>query len=363
MQRRQILRWGCGLMAAGASTTAWTRQPAAAPVWRERALLGLGTTLWLKAAHPSAERADAALDAAVRAIRDVERQMSLFNADSALQRLNAAGRLDRPEPALRSVLTLSREIARRSNGAFDISMQPLWQLWSAAAAQGALPSAQALQRTRQAVNWRALEVSTDAIRLNLRGMQLSLNGIAQGYAADSARDALIAHGIEHAWIDTGETALLGTLAGNHGVVLDQVASSHPVKVVVEIGHAFTLHTAAPAKAMLAHWSPEAQKTFVQQMKFTKHTRHTITNATAFHAELKQASKTGYALDRGEESETFACVAAPVFDHRSHPVASIWISGPSDRVTPGNLDKLGQKVKQFADQLSRQLGYHARESGS
>jgi FAD:protein FMN transferase len=214
MQRRQILRWGCGLMAAGASTTAWTRQPAAAPVWRERALLGLGTTLWLKAAHPSAERADAALDAAVRAIRDVERQMSLFNADSALQRLNAAGRLDRPEPALRSVLTLSREIARRSNGAFDISMQPLWQLWSAAAAQGALPSAQALQRTRQAVNWRALEVSTDAIRLNLRGMQLSLNGIAQGYAADSARDALIAHGIEHAWIDTGETALLGHAPAN-----------------------------------------------------------------------------------------------------------------------------------------------------
>jgi len=64
------------------------------------------------------------------------------------------------------------------------------------------------------VNWRALEVSTDAIRLNLRGMQLSLNGIAQGYAADSARDALIAHGIEHAWIDTGETALLGHSPAN-----------------------------------------------------------------------------------------------------------------------------------------------------
>jgi len=102
---------------------------------------------------------------------------------------------------------------------------------------------------------------------------------------------------------------------------------------------------------------------VQQMKFPKHTRHTITNATAFLAELKQASKTGYALDRGEESETFACVAAPVFDHRGQPVASIWISGPSDRVTPSSLDKLGAKVRQFADQLSRQLGYQACESGS
>lgn len=155
---------------------------------------------------------------------------------------------------------------------------------------------------------------------------------------------------------TGETALLGVLAGSHGVVLDQVPSSHPVKVVVEIGHAFTLHTAAPAKAMLAYWSPEAQKAFVQQMKFTKHTRHTITNATAFLAELKQVSQNGYALDRGEESETYACVAAPVLDHRAHPVAAIWISGPSDRVTPGSLSKLGPKVRQFADQLSRQIGY-------
>jgi IclR family acetate operon transcriptional repressor len=110
--------------------------------------------------------------------------------------------------------------------------------------------------------------------------------------------------------------------------------------------------------MLAHWSPETQKAFVQQMKFTKHTRHTITSATSFLTELKKVQSQGYALDRGEESETFACVAAPVFDHRGHPVASIWISGPSDRVTPGSLEMLGQKVKQLADQLSRKLGYQA-----
>jgi IclR family acetate operon transcriptional repressor len=107
--------------------------------------------------------------------------------------------------------------------------------------------------------------------------------------------------------------------------------------------------------MLAYWSPEAQKAFVQQMKFTKHTRHTITSATAFLAELKKVQSQGYALDCGEESETFACVAAPVFDHRGQPVASIWISGPSDRVTPASLDKLGAKVKQFAEKLSQRLG--------
>jgi IclR family acetate operon transcriptional repressor len=155
---------------------------------------------------------------------------------------------------------------------------------------------------------------------------------------------------------TGETALLGTLAGNHGVVLDQVPSSHPVKVVVEIGHAFTLHTAAPAKAMLAYWSPEAQKAFVDQIRFKKHTPRTIPNATAYLAELRTVKEIGYALDRCEESETFACVAAPVFDHRELPVAAIWISGPSDRVRPNALKDFGIQVKQCADRLSFQLGF-------
>lgn len=185
---------------------------------------------------------------------------------------------------------------------------------------------------------------------------LSLGHAAVGGERLTQAAALILIALRDA---TGETALLGTLAGNHGVVLDQVPSSHPVKVMVEIGHAFPLHTAAPAKAMLAYWSPEAQKAFVQQIKFTKQTRHTITSATAYLAELRKVKTQGFALDRGEESETFACVAAPVFGHRGHPLASIWISGPSDRVTPGAFDKLGLKVKQLADQLSLHLGWVSR----
>ncbi len=155
---------------------------------------------------------------------------------------------------------------------------------------------------------------------------------------------------------TGETALLGILSGAQGIVLDQVPSSHPVKVVVEIGHAFPLHTAAPAKAMLAHWASASQKAFVQQIKFTRRTRHTITSSSAYLAELRKTKTAGYALDRGEESETFACVAAPVFDHRGHPVVAIWISGPSDRMTPAKIKEFGPTVRKFADQLSRQLGH-------
>ena len=208
MQRRQCLRWAMGLFGAAASAQVLGNS-APTLVWRERSLLGFGTTLWLKAGHPDASQLDAALREAVAAIRQVEKQMSLFDPDSALSRLNAQGQLHNPDPHLLKVLSMARDVSAASAGAFDASMQPLWQLWSQASEQGALPSQRAIDKTLHRVNWRALEITPALIRLNIPNMQLSLNGIAQGYASDLVRTILQSHGIRHALIDTGETSLLG----------------------------------------------------------------------------------------------------------------------------------------------------------
>jgi IclR family acetate operon transcriptional repressor len=154
---------------------------------------------------------------------------------------------------------------------------------------------------------------------------------------------------------TGETALLGTLSGMQGIVLDQAPSLHPVKVLVELGHSFPLLTAAPAKAMLAFLPAERREALVATIRFERKTPRTIRSAAAYRRELDGVSKCGYALDRGEESESYACAAAPVFDHRAEVVAALWVSGPSDRMGGGTLDALGAKAKEVADDLSRRLG--------
>ena len=224
MQRRQYLRWGLGLAGSvlsgqlGAQATDFQTGVQAdllasfkpeKLVWRERVLVGFGTTLWIKAGHDNPDQLEAALTAAVSAIRKVERQMSLFDPDSALSQLNRTGSLHQPDSQLLTVLNLSSQISQRSGGAFDISMQPLWQVWSQAAAESRLPSKRAIERAQRLVNWRAVETTASQVRINQRGMGLSLNGIAQGYASDLARATLQAHGIRHALIDAGETALLG----------------------------------------------------------------------------------------------------------------------------------------------------------
>lgn len=156
--------------------------------------------------------------------------------------------------------------------------------------------------------------------------------------------------------ETGETALIGTLAGHQGVVLDQAISTHPVKVVVEVGHAFPLHTAAPAKAMLAFLDKPACDLLVKTIHFQKKTPRTLTSARAFRAELDRVKSQGFALDQAEESDSFTCAAAPVFDHHGHPVAALWISGPVDRLPVASLVKYGRIVQHHAGTLSQKLGW-------
>jgi len=208
--RRHWLRWALGATAGSAlATSAQASQARADLVWRERALLGFGTTLWLRAAHADAALVDRALDAAVAELRHIERQMSLFDADSALSRLNRDGVLPRPDPALVAVLQLAQQVSARSGGAFDATVQPLWAAWQHAHAQRRKPTPAELAAARALVDWRAVAVSAQAVRLGRTGMALTLNGIAQGFAAERARALLQAHGIGHALLDTGEWAPIG----------------------------------------------------------------------------------------------------------------------------------------------------------
>ena len=213
--RRQCLRVTLGVAAglgwsnSGVAASDGARSNLPLLLWRERALQGLGTHLHLRAAHVSAPRADAALDAAIAAIRHVEQQFSLFDPHSALCQLNRHGVLRQPHPDFVRLLTLAKQVSAKSQGGFDVTVQPLWQVWQNAKLQGRLPSAGELRQARARVGWQGLDIRPELIRFKKPGMGITMNGIAQGFASDLAKAALQNHGIEHALIDTGEWNSLG----------------------------------------------------------------------------------------------------------------------------------------------------------
>jgi FAD:protein FMN transferase len=176
-------------------------------------MLAFGTTVWLRAAHDEAPRARAALEAASATIARIESRLSLFRSDSEIVRLNRDGAIHDPSVDMLAVLTQARSVSQRSAGAFDVTVQPLWSVWQHARLQGRRPSVDEIDRARSKVAWRGVRVSPQRVVFAQPGMAITLNGIAQGYAADAVRAVLREHGIEHALVDTGEWWPVGRADG------------------------------------------------------------------------------------------------------------------------------------------------------
>ena len=199
MKRRTFLSGALGLSVAGAGAL-WLQLKQDGKLQSYTAAgIAFGTTISMQVLHHDARIAQAALDAAMAAVKQVDSLMSLHRADSQLSQLNQHGSFDHPDARFVHVLQTAQELAARSDGAFDVTVQPLWD---AAASNKALAL----------VDWRKLSVSSERIALTQQGMAVTVNGLAQGYGVDLALQALQQHGIQHALIDTGEFGTLGQRA-------------------------------------------------------------------------------------------------------------------------------------------------------
>ena len=84
------------------------------------------------------------------------------------------------------VLSKGQEVARLSDGAFDMTIGPLVRLWRQSRRTQRLPGNKELAAAKAKVGFRKMELDakSQTVSLQTRGMQLDLGGIAKGYAAD-----------------------------------------------------------------------------------------------------------------------------------------------------------------------------------
>lgn len=153
-----------------------------------------------------------------------------------------------------------------------------------------------------------------------------------------------------------ETILLGSIIDFECVALEQVLGSHHFKFSLDRGARLPLHTSAPGKAILAYLPGNERDNIIAKMPFTKFNSKTIVNSKAFRKELENIRKSGYGVDQGEELTGIHCIAAPVFNKYGYPIASIWTTGPTDRLKKANFDEIGKEVKKHAAIISKRLGF-------
>jgi len=167
----------------------------------------MGTTFRIVLYASTGDEAERAAHATFARVADLDRILSDYKADSELSLLGrrAGGPPVAVGPDLWRVLSAAQEWARRSDGAFDVTVGPVVQLWRRARRIGERPTEAALASARTLVGYDKLRLDGVARTAWLAeaGMRLDLGGIAKGFAADEAQAVLRAHGITRALVAAG----------------------------------------------------------------------------------------------------------------------------------------------------------------
>lgn len=149
---------------------------------------------------------------------------------------------------------------------------------------------------------------------------------------------------------TRETTTLSVLVGDQRIYLDQFESPQEVKMVVEIGPRFPLHSGASSRAILAHLPQGFVDEAVRQLVVVK----PDTDPEAYVADLALVRERGWAVSLNERNTGAASIAAPFFDVAGNVLGSVSSSGPVSRFGDGAHDEQTHLVVQAARDITDRL---------
>ena len=155
--------------------------------------------------------------------------------------------------------------------------------------------------------------------------------------------------------DAGETANLAVLEEGEGVIGAQAEGHEMMRMVVPLGSRVPLHASGVGKALLSGLSEFEVAAILHEKGLTRYTEHTITTPAALRDALLETRELGYAIDNEEHAIGLRCIAAPIYDQRGQPMASMSISGPRSRMPDARLTQLGDLVQQVARDVTQRIG--------
>lgn len=207
--RRRFIGITAAVSAAALMPRAFGKSPIQPVVWQG---IALGAAAELRLYHPDRSHAQNLIKQAIAETERLEKIFSLYRDDSEIVRLNRQGSLKTPSGDLLAVLAQSKAIHSLTQGAFDPTIQTLWQQHARHFTQNPdSRTAPEIQAALARTGMQHLHISPQHIAFGKRGMALTLNGIAQGHITDRITQILQQGGLQHALVNMGELRHLDTL--------------------------------------------------------------------------------------------------------------------------------------------------------
>ena len=192
-------------LSAGSGCSPPTEDEAGAFKHRPIAIMGTETELTAVALGSQRKKAEAALRGAERALRGVEAKMSSWMEASELSLFNKApaGKSAKLSETTMGLLRLSKQLAKQTDGAFDVTCRPILQVWRAAKKSKRLPTDLQIAAAIGKCGWDKIELLADSASKKVDGASIDLGGIAKGFGIDQASGALEAAGLTGGMVNVG----------------------------------------------------------------------------------------------------------------------------------------------------------------
>lgn len=175
--------------------------------------IALGAQSNMTLFHKDLAYAKDILNICTKEISRLEKIFSLFDETSSISQLNEEGYLLNPKKELIEVLNFANNISENTNGAFDITVQPLWiihaNFFKNKNQQTIDDLNKKINEAKKLVSYKNISINKKEISFKQKGMKITLNGIAQGYITDKITTILKQKGFTNVLVDLGEFNSIG----------------------------------------------------------------------------------------------------------------------------------------------------------
>ncbi len=135
-------------------------------------------------------------------LKKVDQSLSPFNKTSIITRINNGEKV-KVDAMFAEVFNLAEKISQETNGAFDITVAPMVNLWGFGFKQGIPPTKEKIDSIKALVGYEKVALKDGEIKKENPKTMLDCSAIAKGYGSDRVAQLLKKKGITNFMVEIG----------------------------------------------------------------------------------------------------------------------------------------------------------------